>query len=398
MSFPYDAAEHSPDQDTGRVEELRKALLTSAQFDDLAEPEPLVEGWLFRDSLAWLIGKPNAGKSLAALDLAGCVANGLPWHGHAIQQGEAVYVVAEGASGFKARVRAWEAQHGREMRVRFLFKSIDLVRDADALAAALREEFPAGVALVVIDTQARVTEGLEENSAKDMGTVVAAVDKIRSATGACVLMLHHTASGGDRLRGSTAIDGAADTILRANEQKDCHGMKLECTKQKDAPRPPALLLTVAQVDGSVVLTSSTGDHVQDPGTSSGNSSRILRSLAENPGISKTKLAKKAKGNYSANLDIIGDLLAAEEIRVDGRQLFPTHSPQDQGTTRELPGTPPSSPGSPPIRGDPGTGTRATRIPRSKNDKADTASSSKATVSPTPVPEHGRVPQRALGGL
>jgi hypothetical protein len=54
--------------------------------------------------------------------------------------------------------------------------------------------------LVVLDTQARVTVGADENSAVDMGRLVAAAEKIRVATRACVKFVHHEAAPGQHAR------------------------------------------------------------------------------------------------------------------------------------------------------------------------------------------------------
>jgi RecA-family ATPase len=65
--------------------------------------------------------------------------------------------------------------------------------------------------LAVVDTLARCFVGGEENSARDMGRFVAAADRLRTATGAAALLLHHVSRHGGAIRGSTALPGALDT-------------------------------------------------------------------------------------------------------------------------------------------------------------------------------------------
>lgn len=47
------------------------APVNSYGLDDLPAPEALIDGILYRDTLAWLHGKPGCGKSFIALDWAG---------------------------------------------------------------------------------------------------------------------------------------------------------------------------------------------------------------------------------------------------------------------------------------------------------------------------------------
>ncbi len=54
--------------------------------------------------------------------------------------------------------------------------------------------------LVVFDTLHRCAPGLEENSNKEAGEVFGVFQAIRDATGAAVLVLHHTGHEGKRAR------------------------------------------------------------------------------------------------------------------------------------------------------------------------------------------------------
>lgn len=240
-----------------RLTALRSQLVDSAGLDSIPPPQPLVDGILYLDSLAWLHGKPGHGKSFVALDWAGCVATGAPWQGHEVtSRGTVVYLAAEGVSGVRQRVRAWEERTGIAMDgVRFLPVAVQLLHytDREALVMLLADLAPV---LVVIDTQARVTVGADENSAKDMGELVAAADQIREATKACVLMVHHESRAGENMRGSTALEGAATTIVRVS--KDGPHIRMDCPKQKDAAPFDPKLLRLQPCGPSAVLESHSG--------------------------------------------------------------------------------------------------------------------------------------------
>ena len=212
---------------------LRDLLVDTYGLDDIAEPVPLVGDILYRDSLVWLIGRPGSGKSFIALDLAGSIGAKETWQGLATQGGGVLYLAAEGAAGVKQRVRAWESSTGHAMTgVHFLPVPVQAA-DPGAWAALVALVAELGVVLVVVDTQARVTVGMEENSATDMGTFVERLEELRRASGACVLVVHHQGRSGEHMRGSTALEGAANTVIRVTKDED--EITLECVKQKDAP-------------------------------------------------------------------------------------------------------------------------------------------------------------------
>jgi AAA domain len=163
-----------------RLDSLRGALLDSAALDTIGSPRPVIDGMLYRDSLAWLHGKPGTYKSFIALDWAACVDAGLPWQDHETTCGAVLYLIAEGAAGLLKRVRAWEDRAGFTTGVRFLPVVVQLLNPVDlgAFTGLVGELQPV---LVIIDTQARVTLGAEENSAMEMGRLVAATEQVRAA-------------------------------------------------------------------------------------------------------------------------------------------------------------------------------------------------------------------------
>lgn len=234
------------------LERLRAALIRSSQLDDIPEPEPLISDILYRNSIAWLIGPPGNGKSFVAIDMAGCVSCGEIWQGYRATKGDVLYLIAEGVSGIKQRVRAWESAMGQPMNdVQFLPVAVQSANEDDwsAFVQLSREIRPA---LIVIDTQARVTVGMEENSAKDMGEFVHRVERLRVASGACVLVVHHQGRSGDHMRGSTALEGAATTIIKVAKDED--SVEVECMKQKDAPEFDKINLRLVSHDSSAILS------------------------------------------------------------------------------------------------------------------------------------------------
>ena len=239
-----------------RADELRARLLDSEGLDSQPGPEPLIDGIIYRNSLAWLHGKPGSAKSFVALDWAACVAAGLSWQGHATVYGPVLYVIAEGSAGMGPRKRAWEEQARERMGVTFLPVAVQISSSTDmgAVVIIAAEIKPV---LIVFDTQARVTVGMDENSSRDMGLMVEAAEQLREVSGACVLFVHHESRGGENPRGSTAIEGAAMSQIRA--KKDGVNVTLENPKQKEAAEFDPIRLVLKPLGESAVLTSGSGE-------------------------------------------------------------------------------------------------------------------------------------------
>ena len=166
-------------------------------------------------------GESGAGKTFVMLDLACCIAAGLPWRDHATEQGVVVYIAAEAPKSVERRVWAWMRHRRLEhLPLVVVRASINLLDgDTDALLAMLAEiQAKRGrIALVVVDTLARAMVG-NENSPEDLGSFVTACARIREAAETSVLIVHH--SGKDQARGArghSCLRAATDVELEITE-------------------------------------------------------------------------------------------------------------------------------------------------------------------------------------
>jgi len=223
---------------------LRAGLVDSAGLDDLPELEPLIEGMLWRNTFCRVIGESTHGKSFVMLDMAGCVGSGIEWAGRPARQGRVVYLVAEGATGIRARVRAWERYHQRKMDgVQFL--TVPVQATSAQWSIFIRLAIELAPAFIIGDTQARLTVDVDENSAQEMGVVVAAMEELRQATGACVALVHHKGPRGDG-RGSKSVRGALQTELDVSRKDQI--VTVTTTKQKDAAEAEPIVFELAPIN------------------------------------------------------------------------------------------------------------------------------------------------------
>lgn len=241
------------------VDALLAEMLTPEQVTERKPPRYLIHGLLQFDSESWIIGPPGSKKSFVVLDQAARVAAGQSWQGRRTNPADVVMIVAEGSGGVGKRIKAWTAKHG-PMRegIRILPRPVQagspekwavLVGACRVLAASARER-GRGL-LVIVDTQARVTVGLKENDATDMGVFIDAVSAIRQATGGCVYVVHHTGRAGGDARGSSAVDGAQTTELKIIPGKGKLAARLSVEKQKDIEEIEPIDLAFEVVDVGV---------------------------------------------------------------------------------------------------------------------------------------------------
>ena len=230
-------------------------------LSNLPPVEWLIKDIITADGFGITYGPPASLKSFLLIAWSLHIASGTPWLGHPVKQGGVLYVAGEGVRGMGRRIRAWLRHHGMDgvdLPFRLLPASVNLT-DPEQLAKLIRTAVAAAeaegtkIALVVIDTVARAIPGADENSAQDMGRLVAAVERIKADVACHVHGVHHSGKDADRgARGSSALLGAVDTMVKITREGE--RITLEVEKQKDDEEAKPITLHVEKVDLSHGLT------------------------------------------------------------------------------------------------------------------------------------------------
>lgn len=264
-------------------------ILTKEELSHYSPPNWLVEDILQSGAFACLVGAPKIGKTFLGLDLALSIATGLPWQGRATQEGQVLYVAAEGSRGnLNLRCDAWAAAHDNATlnRVFLLPAPVQLAdrEEMDEFLTCVKAKEIEPV-LVVFDTLARCFFDREENSAKEMGLLVRGVDRLRAELGSAVLLIHHSGREPGRERGSSAIRGAVDTLLLLTE--GAYGLQLKCEMQKEADSCEPVFLCLKEVDlpdGQSSMVVSPSHATQKPSAVSAAGAAVLKKLFEAPDV------------------------------------------------------------------------------------------------------------------
>lgn len=183
--------------------------------------EWLIPGEIMKQGLTIIYGESGAGKSFIGLDYALQVAQKL----------NAVYIPTEGEAGYAKRVAAWCQHHNaKEGKLFFIFGSISLF-DRDLFEKLLIDLSTIKPQLIIVDTLAMALAGGDENSTRDMGVLLRSCRRIIRALGSSVVLVHHVNKGGIVERGSGALRGNADIMIKVSPADDL--VLVECAKTKD---------------------------------------------------------------------------------------------------------------------------------------------------------------------
>ncbi len=171
-----------------------------------------------------------------------------------VEQGPVLYIMSEGKSGVFKRCKAWMKQHNvvaAPEKFAVVPSAFDLLDkwEVPMILEIAKESLGCVPALIVVDTLARNFGSGNENSPEDMNKYIANLDCLRSL-GATVMSVHHTGHlEKGRMRASSNLPGAADSIMRMQfSEKDQHIVLVHNFKQKDHPQFEDYMLKLASIE------------------------------------------------------------------------------------------------------------------------------------------------------
>lgn len=230
-----DALEQAQAKKAERVSKFRP--MSMAELDELPAPNWLIHNLIPENGFVMLAGERGAFKSFVAVDMACALSIGAPWLGSIETKRpiKVAYCAGEGQRGVRQRIKAWEKERGLRSDVGVV-PAVPLLNpegsDLADFIDAMNEYAPE---IVIVDTVQRASMGLDINSAKDVGYIVAAADEIRNKVTSkpTVLLVHHVGKDASKgSLGSVALPNAVDTEIYL-ERGDDMTAALRWSKQKD---------------------------------------------------------------------------------------------------------------------------------------------------------------------
>lgn len=258
-NFAGQEFEPPPIEDRGRD----KIKFLHDYADGVQDPTWLIPNVLPATGVGMLYGESGSYKSFLALDMALCLAHGIPgqWGAPPVQN-DVLFLAGEGpvATGRK-RWPAWMEHNDIQFRNdhRFFIKDrVPFFTDTDGWEHVKADlaELKAKPTLIVIDTMTRLLMGLDENSAKDASMITNFMEQLSRYFEAFVLGIHHTGKDQNKgARGSSAFYANLDTVISTKTK--IGGTEFRVRKQKDADvSDEPMYFSVKEVAQSIVLERS----------------------------------------------------------------------------------------------------------------------------------------------
>jgi AAA domain len=219
--------------------------------DELGQFPPvewLIPGWLAAKQLTGIYGEGGTYKSFVALTMG----LQLAFRGRTV-----VYIAAEGMSGLRGRVLAWQIENEVPTLPTFFAVREPVPLHEENAVSNWRAEIEAQLQrrgvdgtpdLVVVDTLARNFVGGSENRPEEMGLFVDGCEQIRNAMETAVVVIHHTPVGeSNRERGTAAFRTASFAMFGTKQKKPGRRIEFKCDRMKELDQPKALTLEFKKV-------------------------------------------------------------------------------------------------------------------------------------------------------
>jgi hypothetical protein len=224
----------------GEAEAVRPRFVIRNLADAL-KPQPpivyLVDKLIKTGTLSVFFGEPGSKKTYSLLSMAVCAAAGKDWLEFAIPEPVKVLIIDEESGERRLAIRLADAVRGElatEADPTYItyvsLAGFDLGNKNDAKEVS-KLIMDVGAQIVIIDALADVMSG-DENSKQETQPVLNHLRKIAEDTDSALILIHHSNKGG-AYRGTSAIKGSVDLMVKVESENDSKFVNFTTEKNRD---------------------------------------------------------------------------------------------------------------------------------------------------------------------
>lgn len=264
----------------------------------------LIDQLVGSGDIGMVFGPPGCGKTFIIIDLIVIACCGRKWANRfSVKRPlNVAYCAGEGISGLPSRFSASSKHYHLDNLHTFNFYKItpqlfdtqinSTTNSINQFIAewkrAQQEKECEPLDLLVIDTLHSATLGADENSSQDMGKVIDSCRLASIELGCSVILVHHTNKVGTSERGSSALRGAMDFMIKIDKSDDSETSAImSCSKLKDGEAWENQSFTLLPVEGSDSVCVSWGNLIESSShtmkSKDSDRNKILEEMKSYPG-------------------------------------------------------------------------------------------------------------------
>ena len=175
---PFLVGEKIPDEVRNKPKSLPLPTIPTISLADMMAREYvanwLIDGLIEQSDLGLIFGASGGGKSFVVLDMAYCIAAGIPYHGRKTKKTGVLYVCGEGHSGLQKRIKAIHIDKGCAELPNIHITTVPAAFIDENSAIAIQNTIKAigNIGVVFVDTFHRNLGNGDENSARDIANAL----------------------------------------------------------------------------------------------------------------------------------------------------------------------------------------------------------------------------------
>ncbi len=325
-----------------------KPIFTPYSFDELlkmSSKEWLLDQVFGAGDVGMIYGPPGCGKTFLVIEMIIILCTAKPLANRFVvkRQLNIAYCAGEGISGLPSRFQAAATHHGVSEMPNFTFYKTmpQLYLGNDGSDTTIKEfvcqwqarqqnKEAEPLDVLIIDTLHTATTEADENSAKDIGRVLHLCRWAATELGCAVILVHHTNKSRAAERGSSALRGGMDFMIKIEKPSDAATQTvMSCEKLKDGEQWKSQsfsLQSQVECESAYVSWNDPNDSTQTSGSKANDKEKLKAEMKRYAGTRLTcnRLAESIAQSTAYTRKLLKELEQAKECQ---RELSNPGKPQ-----------------------------------------------------------------------